>query len=142
MIKTNKKPIKGFSKVEREAMQERAQEIILDKGNGEKEILEKLNLMPEPDKSLGKKLHEIIKKNAPTLTPKTWYGMPAYADKNGKIICFFQNASKFKARYSTLGFSDLAKLDNGEMWPTSFALKKLTEKEKDNVIKLIKKAIS
>lgn len=137
-----KKSGKGFSDFERAAMQERAKELLMEKkGDGESMLLAKLSEMPEPDRAIGKKLHTLVKTHAPTLISKTWYGMPAYANKEGKVVCFFQGAHKFKARYATLGFSDLAKLDEGEMWPTSFALKKLSAVEEKKIIELLKKAV-
>ena len=136
------KKSKGFSGFEREAMKERAQELMKGKSEGENALLAKIAAMPEPDKTMAKRLHAIIKVSAPTLTPKTWYGMPAYANKEGKVICFFQSADKFKARYATFGFSDAANLDEGDMWPTSFALKKLTKSEEIKIAKLVKKAVS
>lgn len=125
-----KKKAQNFSPEERAAMQERARELKAgaDKAAGESAVLAAIAAMPESDRALGKKLHAIITAAAPELSPKTWYGMPAYA-KDGNTVCFFQNASKFKTRYATLGFSDKAKLDDGEMWPTAFALKKLTAAE-------------
>ncbi len=136
----NKKS-KGFTDEEKAAMKEYAQELSA-KDNGESALLAKISAMPEPERSMAKRLHAVIMKNAPTLKPKTWYGMPAYANKDGKVVCFFQGASKFKYRYSTLGFNDAAKLDEGEMWPTSYALKKLTSAEEAKIIALVKKAIS
>lgn len=132
---------KGFSDEEREAMKERYQEMRSGKANGEAAVLAKIAQMPEPDRSMAKRLHDVIRKNAPFLTPKTWYGMPAYADKNGKVVCFFQNASKFKYRYSTLGFQDAANLDEDNMWPVSYALKKLTDTEEKKIAELVKKAV-
>ena len=129
-------------------MKERAKELKAEarasknKAEGENAALAAIAAMPEPDRSLAARLHEIIKANAPTLSPKTWYGMPAYADKDGNVICFFQNASKFNARYATLGFNDRAKLDEGAMWPTSFALKELKAAEEARVTALVKKAVS
>ena len=111
-----------------------------DKADGEIKVLEKIADMPEPDRAMGERLHSIIMDNVPVLTPRLWYGMPAYA-KDGKVVCFFQNAQKFKTRYSTLGFSDKANLDDGNMWPTSFALKELTVKEEEKIIALVKKAV-
>lgn len=131
---------KGFSSEEKAAMRERAKELS-GKLDGESAVLASITKMPEPDRSLAKRLHVIIKKSAPTLTPKTWYGMPAYANKDGKVVCFFQNASKFKYRYSTLGFNDAAKLDEDNMWATAFAIKKLTPTEEAKVIALVKKAV-
>lgn len=140
--------IKGFSDFEREAMRNRTKELAMEakvnknKAEGEKAIVEAIVKMPEPDKSMAKRIHEIIKKTAPELFPKTWYGMPAYANKEGKVVCFFQAASKFKYRYATLGFQEDANLDEGSMWPTAFALKKLTTSEEVKIIILIKKAIT
>ena len=111
-----------------------------DKADGEIKVLEKIADMPEHDRAMGERLHSIIMDNVPVLTPRLWYGMPAYA-KDGKVVCFFQNAQKFKTRYSTLGFSDKANLDHGNMWPTSFALKELTVKEEERIIALVKKAV-
>ncbi|MFY9638926.1 MAG: DUF1801 domain-containing protein [Methanobacterium sp.] len=113
----------------------------VNKANGEIDVIAKISEMPEPDRTMGERLHVIIKASAPDLTPRLWYGMPAYA-KDGKVVCFFQNASKFKTRYATLGFSDKAKLDEDNMWPTSFALKKLTSKEEARIATLVKKAVS
>jgi uncharacterized protein YdhG (YjbR/CyaY superfamily) len=137
----------GFTDEERAAMKERAQELKAearankDKVDGESEVLAKIAELPEPDRTMGKRLHDIIKASAPTLSPKTWYGMPAYA-KDGKVVCFFQSAQKFKSRYATFGFSDEAKLDEGAMWPTSFALKELTATEEARISALVKKAVS
>ena len=122
-------------------MKERAQELMTDKKDGESILLAKLSEMSEPDRTMGKRIHEVIMENAPSLSPKTWYGMPAYANKEGKVVCFFQSAEKFKARYATLGFSDVANLDDGEMWPTSFALKRLTSAEEKKIVELVKKAV-
>jgi uncharacterized protein YdhG (YjbR/CyaY superfamily) len=136
------KSSKGFSAEERAAMKERAQELKQsDKAEGETDLLAKIAEMPEPDRGMAKRIHEIIKSNAPILSPRTWYGMPAYA-KDGKVVCFFQGADKFKARYATFGFSDHANLDDGAMWPTSFALTKLTPAEEGKIIALVKKAVS
>jgi hypothetical protein len=112
----------------------------VDKADGEINVLEKIADMPEPDRAMGERLHSIIMDNVPVLTPRLWYGMPAYA-KDDKVVCFFQNAQKFKTRYSTLGFSDKANLDDGNMWPTSFALKELTVKEEERIITLVMKAV-
>jgi uncharacterized protein YdhG (YjbR/CyaY superfamily) len=137
----------GFTDEERAAMKERTQEIRAEasedknKVNGEKAVLAKIAEMPETDRSMAKRLHAIIKASAPNLSPKTWYGMPAYA-KNGKVVCFFQSAKKFNSRYATFGFNDTANLDEGFMWPTSFALKKLTAAEEDKISALVKKAVS
>jgi uncharacterized protein YdhG (YjbR/CyaY superfamily) len=144
-----KKKSKGFTDEERAAMKERAQELKAaarrgsraDKADGESDVLAKIAEMPEPDRVMGKRLHAIIKASAPALSPKTWYGMPAYA-KDGKVICFFQSAQKFKSRYATFGFSDEANLDEGAMWPTSFALKELTAAEEAKIGALVKKAVS
>ena len=134
---------KGFTDEERAAMRERAQELKAEarKADGEKALLAKVAEMPEPDRRMAKRLHAIVKDNAPALSPKTWYGMPAYANEDGKIVCFFQSAAKFKARYATLGFNDQANLDQGAMWPTSFALKKLTAAEEKKITALVKKAV-
>ena len=133
----------GFSAEEKAAMKERAQELKAEarKADGEKELLAKVAEMPEPDRAMAKRLHAIVKASAPDLEPKTWYGMPAYA-RDGKIVCFFQSADKFKSRYATLGFNDAAKLDEGAMWPTSFALKKLTGADEARIGALVKKAVS
>jgi uncharacterized protein YdhG (YjbR/CyaY superfamily) len=138
-----KQKSKGFTAEERAAMKERAQELKAEarKADGEKALLAKIAEMPKPDRALGTRLHEIIKANAPDLEPKTWYGMPAYA-RDGKVVCFFQSADKFKSRYATLGFSDEANLDEGAMWPTSFALKELTAAEEAKIGALVKKAVS
>ena len=142
---TSKKS-KGFSAEERAAMKERAQELKAEAGakkgkaDGESDLLAKIAAMKEPDRAMAKRLHAIIKANAPSLSPKTWYGMPAYA-KGGKVVCFFQSAQKFNSRYSTFGFSDTANLDEGAMWPTSFALMKLTAKEETKIVALLKKAV-
>jgi uncharacterized protein YdhG (YjbR/CyaY superfamily) len=139
---TNKKS-KGFTAEERAAMKERARELkaAADKADGESAVLAKIAEMPESDRALGERLHAIIKASAPGLSPKTWYGMPAYA-KDGKVVCFFQSADKFKSRYATLGFSDGANLDKGAMWPTSFALTELTAAEEAKIRALVKKAVS
>jgi uncharacterized protein YdhG (YjbR/CyaY superfamily) len=139
--KAKKKP-QNFTSEERAAMRERAKELKAgaEKAAGESAVLAAIAKMPEPDRALGKKLHAIIKAAAPELSPKTWYGMPAYA-RDGNTVCFFQNASKFKTRYATLGFSDKARLDDGEMWPTAFALKKLTAAEEKRIVALLKRAI-
>ena len=137
----------GFTDEERAAMKERAKELKAEarmnknRAEGEKALLEKIAEMEGADRAMAEKLHEIITASAPELMPKTWYGMPAYA-KDGKVICFFQSAGKFNARYATLGFSDTANLDEGAMWPTSFALKELTEAEERRIKALVKKAVS
>ena len=139
---------KGFTDEERAAMKERAKELKAearankDKADGESDLLAKIAEMPEPDRAMARRFHEIIKANAPALSPKTWYGMPAYANKDGKIVCFFQSAHKFNARYATFGFNDTANLDEGAMWPTSFALKELTATEEARIVALVKKAVS
>jgi uncharacterized protein YdhG (YjbR/CyaY superfamily) len=146
---TTGKAYKGFTEEERDAMRERAQELKTaarrgpraDKADGESAVLAKIAEMPEPDRAMAKRLHAIIKASAPALSPKTWYGMPAYA-KDGKVVCYFQSAQKFKSRYATLGFNDAANLDEGAMWPTSFALTKLTATEEARISALVKKAVS
>ena len=140
----------GFTEEERAAMREHAQELkasanrgkSADKLAGESDVLAKLAAMGTPDRALGERVHAIVKANAPELTPKLWYGMPAYADKNGNVVCFFQDAQKFKSRYATLGFSDKARLDEGAMWPTGFALKEITPTEEARIAALVKKALS
>jgi uncharacterized protein YdhG (YjbR/CyaY superfamily) len=142
------KSTQGFTDEEKAAMKERAKELKAearankDKAEGENAVLAKIAEMPEPDRSMATRLHAIIKASAPTLSPKTWYGMPAYANKGGKIVCFFQSAAKFNARYATLGFNDEAHLDEGAMWPTSFALKELTAADEKRIAALVKKAVS
>lgn len=133
----------GFSAEEKAAMKERARELKAEKERVDLEgaVLARIAEMPEPDRSMATRLHEIIKAAAPGLSAKTWYGMPAYV-KDGKIVCFFQDAAKFKARYATLGFDDSANLDDGDMWPTSFALKKLTPEIESKITALVKKAVS
>lgn len=137
----------GFTDEERAAMKERAKELKAearaskDRAAGESDVLAKIADMPEPDRTLAERIHAIITASAPTLMPKTWYGMPAYANRDGKIVCFFQNASKFNARYATLGFNDAAHLDEGAMWPTSFALKELNADDEARISALIKKAV-
>lgn len=132
----------GFTYDERAAMKERAREQKANKADGEGDLLAKIAEMKEPDRTMAKRLHDVIKANAPALSPKTWYGMPAYANKDGKVVCFFQSAQKFKSRYATFGFSDEAKLDEGSMWPTSFALKELTAGVEARIVALVKKAVS
>jgi hypothetical protein len=139
---TTKQAAKGFTDEEKAAMKERAQELKASKADGESALLAKLAEMPEPDRSMGQRLHAIIKASAPSLSPRTWYGSPAYANKDGKVVCFFQSAQKFNTRYATLGFSDAAKLDEGAMWPTSFALKELTAADEARIEALVKKAVS
>jgi len=139
---------KTFSDEERDAMKERAKELKAEaranksKAEGESDVLAKIAEMPEPDRAIAKRLHAIIEASAPALAPKTWYGMPAYANKDGKIVCFFTPAAKFKSRYATFGFNDDANLDEGAMWPTSFALKELTAAEEARIGALVKKAVS
>ena len=149
--KTTQKSVKGtarkaatsFTAEERAAMKERAQELKAEarRADGEEAVLAAIAKMPEPDRSMATRLHALIKASAPTLTPKTWYGMPAYA-RDDKVVCFFQSADKFKSRYATFGFNDTANLDQGAMWPTSFALKELTAAEETKIGKLVKKAVS
>ena len=140
------KTSKGFSDEERAAMKERAQELKAEarggKADGEGAVLAKIAEMPEPDRTLAERLHEIVKTSAPALSPKTWYGMPAYANKDGRVVCFFTPASKFKERYATFGFNPAANLDDGSMWPTSFALKELTAAEEARIAALVKKAVT
>jgi uncharacterized protein YdhG (YjbR/CyaY superfamily) len=137
----------GFTADEQASMKERAKELKAEarasknKADGESDLLAKIAEMPEPDRTMATRLHEIVKANAPVLSPKTWYGMPAYA-WDGKIVCFFQSAQKFQARYATLGFNDSANLDEGAMWPTSFALQELNAAEEARIIALVKKAVS
>jgi uncharacterized protein YdhG (YjbR/CyaY superfamily) len=140
---------KGFTEEEKAAMKERAQELKADarrgsrakKADGESEVLAKIAEMQEPDRVMAERLHEIVRASAPTLSPKTWYGMPAYA-KDGKVVCFFQSAQKFKSRYATFGFNDTANLDDGAMWPTAFALKELTAGDEARIAELVKRAVS
>jgi uncharacterized protein YdhG (YjbR/CyaY superfamily) len=140
---------KGFTDEERAAMKERARELKSEtrrgprarKAAGESDLLAKIAEMPEADRAIAERLHELIKATAPALSPQTWYGMPAYA-KDGKVVCFFQSAHKFKSRYATFGFNDTANLDKGAMWPTSFALKALTSAEETKIRALVKKAVS
>ena len=142
------KKSKGFSDDEKAAMKERAKELKAearadkDKAAGENAILEAIGKLGGKDRSMAKKIHEIVKATAPTLSPKTWYGMPAYADKDGKVVCFFTAASKFNARYATFGFNDVANLDDGAMWPTSFALQEWTSAVESKITALVKKAAS
>ncbi|MQA25730.1 MAG: hypothetical protein GEU94_09685 [Micromonosporaceae bacterium] len=137
------KKSKGFTAEEKAAMKERAKELKAEarRADGEKALLEQVAAMPKSDRAMAKRVHAIIKGSAPDLSPKTWYGMPAYA-KDDKIVCFFQSADKFKSRYATLGFNDEAKLDKGSMWLTSFALKKLTAADEKKIAALVKKAVS
>jgi uncharacterized protein YdhG (YjbR/CyaY superfamily) len=137
--RTTGKASKGLTAEERAAMRETIRE--RKSPGGEKEVLAKIAEMPKADRAMAKRLHAVIKASAPDLSPRTWYGMPAYA-KNDKVVCFFQSAQKFKSRYATVGFSDKANLDEGAMWPTSFALKKLTSAEETRIRALVKKAVS
>ncbi|HSK81912.1 MAG TPA: DUF1801 domain-containing protein [Rubrobacter sp.] len=136
------KKSEGFTAEERAAMRERAKEQKAEaqKADGERAVLAKIAEMPETDRAMAERLHEIVKASAPELSPKTWYGMPAYANKDGKVVCFFQSAQKFNARYATFGFSDKANLDEGAMWPTSFALKELGAAEEAKIGALVKRA--
>jgi len=136
------KSAKGFTAEERAAVRARARELKAEanKEDREKALLTKIAEMPEPDRTMAERLHAIVKASAPALTPRTWYGMPAYA-KDGKVVCFFQSAEKFNARYATFGFSDTANLDDGAMWPTSFALKELTAVDEAKLGALVKKAV-
>lgn len=136
-----KKAGTGFSDAERGAMKERNRELKAGKGDTEGEVLAKIEGMPEADRAIAARLHEVIKAAAPELTPKTWYGMPAYY-RNGKMICFFQAASKFKARFGMLGFSDQASLDDGDMWPAYYALAALSPEVEARVTALVKQAVS
>jgi uncharacterized protein YdhG (YjbR/CyaY superfamily) len=136
------KRVKGFTDEERAAMKERAQELRAEKNaDGESDVLAAIAKMPKPDRAKAERVHAIIKASAPALSPKTWYGMPAYA-KDGKVVCFFQSAHKFKARYATFGFSDQAKLDDGTLWPVAFALTELTAAAEARIVALVKKAVS
>ena len=143
------KASKGFTVEERAAMRERAQELKAaarrgpraSKTDGENDVLAKIAEMPKRDRAMAERLHAIVKASAPALSPRTWYGMPAYA-KDGKVVCFFQSGQKFKTRYATLGFSDNANLDEGDMWPTAFALKELSAAEEARISALLKKAVS
>ncbi|HTX77162.1 MAG TPA: DUF1801 domain-containing protein [Terracidiphilus sp.] len=140
----------GFTDDERAAIRDRAAELKSaagrsprgNKEDGETAVLEKLATMAAPDRALGERLHAIVKASAPSLSPKLWYGMPAYANKDGNVVCFFQDAKKFKTRYATLGFSDKARLDEGQMWPTSFALKELGAAEEARIGAMVKRAVS
>jgi uncharacterized protein YdhG (YjbR/CyaY superfamily) len=138
------KTSKGFTAEERAAMRERAQDLKAEarKADGESALLAKVAEMKGSDRAMAKRLHEIVKANAPALSPKTWYGMPAYANKDGKVVCYFTPASKFKERYAAFGFNATANLDEGTMWPTSFALKELTAADEAKIGALVKKAVS
>ena len=137
----------GFTAEEKAAMKNRAQELKAearankDRAQGESDVLAAIAAMQEPDRSMAKRIHEIIKESTPALSPKTWYGMPAYA-RDGKVVCFFQTSQKFNTRYSTLGFNDLANLDEGNLWPVAYALTKLTPVEEARIAALVKKAVS
>jgi uncharacterized protein YdhG (YjbR/CyaY superfamily) len=137
------KKSKGFTAEERAAMRERAKEQKAEeqKADGERDVLAKIAEMQGQDRAMAERVHEIVKANAPDLSPKTWYGMPAYADKDGKVVCFFQSAQKFSTRYATFSFSDKANLDEGAMWPTSFALTELTAADEKQIGDLVKKAV-
>jgi len=147
--RTAGKASKGFTDEERAAMRERAQELKraarrgprAGKADGESDVLAKIAEMPEADRAMAERLHALIKASAPALSPRTWYGMPAYA-KDGNVVCFFQSSYKFKTRYATFGFSDKASLDDGAMWPTSFALRELTAAEEMRIVALVKQAVS
>jgi uncharacterized protein YdhG (YjbR/CyaY superfamily) len=144
--RTAGKASKGFTAEEREAMRDRARELKAESRRGKKadaeaDVLAKIAEMPESDRSMATRIHDVVKSSAPDLTPRTWYGMPAYA-KDGKVVCFFQSAAKFKSRYATFGFNDAARLDEGAMWPTAFALKRLTAADEKRIRALVKKAVS
>ena len=140
------KESEGFTDEERAAMKERSKELKAaarakkDKADGESDVLAKIAEMSEPDRAMAERLHAIMKASAPTLSPKTWYGMPAYA-KDGRVVCFFQGAGKFKTRYATFGFNDTANLDEGALWPVAFALKELTAAEEARIVALVQKAV-
>jgi uncharacterized protein YdhG (YjbR/CyaY superfamily) len=142
-----KKTSEGFTAEERSAMKERARELKAearaqkDKATGERDVLAKIAEMPEPDRAMAERLHAIVKSSAPSLSPRTWYGMPAYA-RDGKVVCFFTPAHKFNSRYATFGFNDIANLDDGAMWPTSFALTELTAAAQERIAALVKQAVS
>jgi uncharacterized protein YdhG (YjbR/CyaY superfamily) len=146
--KATKKTGKGFTAEERAAMKERAQELKAEarwkkgKAEGEKDLLSKIAELKGSDRAMGTKLHAIVQATAPELAPRTWYGMPAYANKDGKVVCYFTPASKFKSRYATFGFNDDARLDDGKMWPTSFALKEIGAAEEKRITTLVEKAVS
>ena len=145
---TINKKSEGFTDEEKAAMKERAKELKAearankDRAEGESDVLAAIAAMKEPDRSMAERLHAIIKASAPALAPKTWYGMPAYANKDGKVVCFFQTAQKFNTRYATFGFSDTANLDEGHLWPTAYALNELTAIEEEKISALVKKAVS
>jgi uncharacterized protein YdhG (YjbR/CyaY superfamily) len=133
---------KTFTDEERRAMKERARERKAGKADGERDVLAKIAEMAESDRAMAERLHALVKASAPDLSPRTWYGMPAYANQAGKVVCFFQSAQKFKARYATFGFNDTANLDEGTMWPTAFALTELTAADETRIAALVKKAVS
>ena len=135
------KTFEGFTDEERGAMKERAKELKAGKADGERALLAKIAEMPGPDRAMAERIHAVITASAPALSPKTWYGMPAYANTDGKVVCFFTPASKFKERYATFGFNAPAKLDDGTMWPTSFALTELTADDEARIAALVKKAV-
>ena len=147
MSSSTGKKAQGFTTEEKAAMKERARELKAEarakkgRADGEKDVLAAIAAMTGPDRDIAERLHALIKANAPDLSPKTWYGMPAYA-MDGKVVCFFRDAAKFKDRYATFGFNDAAKLDDGAMWPVAFALKELTAKEEATIAKLLKKAVA
>jgi uncharacterized protein YdhG (YjbR/CyaY superfamily) len=140
--KKSTKKSSGFTAEERAAMKERARELkaAASKEEAERDVLAKIAEMPEADRVIAERLHAIVRAGAPGLSPKTWYGMPAYANDDGKVVCFFKSADKFKERYATLGFNEAANLDDGVMWPTSFALTELTAKEEAKIAALVRKA--
>ncbi|HNP72638.1 MAG TPA: DUF1801 domain-containing protein [Kouleothrix sp.] len=148
MSQSAKKSAEGFSDEERDAMKQRAKELKAEaragksRAEGESAALAAIAAMQEPDRAMATRLHEIITASAPSLAPKTWYGMPAYANKDGKIVCFFQNAQKFNTRYATLGFNDSANLDDGAMWPVAYALKELTPADEARIAELVTRAVS
>jgi len=137
------KKSKGFTPEERAAMKERARELkaATTREEGERDVLAKIAEMPDPDRAMAERIHAIVKASAPDLSPRTWYGMPAYA-RDGKVVCFFQSAEKFKSRYATFGFNDVANLDDGAMWPTAFALKELAPADEERIAALVKQAVS
>jgi uncharacterized protein YdhG (YjbR/CyaY superfamily) len=138
--KSAKKSTRGFTDDERAAMKERARELKAGKADGESAVLAKIAEMKEPDRAMGKRVHEIVKARAPALSPRLWYGMPAYT-RDGKVVCFFQGAEKFKTRYASFAFTDQAGLDDGTMWPVAFALKELTNEGEERLGVLLKKAV-
>jgi uncharacterized protein YdhG (YjbR/CyaY superfamily) len=148
--RTTAKKAVGFTEDERAAMKEHAQELKKEarrggrtsKASGETDLLEKIAEMPDSDRAMAERIHAIVTSTAPELTPKTWYGMPAYANQDGKVVCFFQSAAKFKSRYATFGFEAAANLDEGGMWPTSFALTKLTKADETRIAELVKRSVS